>query len=707
MKAAASPKSACQDLLKDLASITQSLQDKYEEEISQLRREIEQLKQQKSGAPAAKPKPKWGKKGAEASLAAVATLQHAKDFSEVPEKAHPAGNPKDADKSQQLVTVGRKVAGTFEVRQVWNIISEGGAPIFLLGEGMLKQESEKRQQKRNTLKMGRQDMNAGATDSLMMKYNGLLGPYLMQPTCSKRLIWDVAGTFWVGYDMLTIPLTVFRTPDGSFLTTIDWFVQLFWTADVGMSLTTGYFEEGNVVMEPRKIMLHYARTWMVPDIIVVGTDWICTFVDAFTTDSGASATENIIALIRILRIFRIIRLLRLAKLKQMINNLYDRINSESVSIWVNIIKLVVLLLVINHFIACFWFLISKWADGDSWLRVHKFDDVSWEYQYLTSLHWSLTQFTPSSMHVQPQNVGERAFAIVIIIFALLMFSQVVGSITSSMTQLRQLSEQQWKQFWLLRRYLRQSNVPLELSHRVQRYLEYACEHEKKQVSVNSIKIMGLLSEQLRENLECAVNMPYVKQHPLFEHLDFYAKLSMTRLAATGMTRTMYADGDTLFFENDSAKYMMFISAGELEYTRKSGPGGVTATETLVQGCIAEAIVWTEWTHVGELNAKSECEVIKLDPTMFASVMRTSPALYSQMSFYAEVFLAWLNSTTPEDLSDIVMHDDSETNVDKLVDRFGGERRDSRKSLINSLKSRFSTKRTGGKTGPTLLGKATE
>ena len=62
------------------------------------------------------------------------------------------------------------------------------------------------------------------------------------------------------------------------------------------------------------------------------------------------------------------------------------------------------------------------------LYIHRWDDLA------------ITQFTPSSMHVQPQNILERTFAISVVIAGLVGFSYLVGSITGSLTELRKMKD---------------------------------------------------------------------------------------------------------------------------------------------------------------------------------------------------------------------------------------------------------------------------
>merc|ERR1719181_2010605 len=94
------------------------------------------------------------------------------------------------------------------------------------------------------------------------------------------------------------------------------------------------------------------------------------------------------------------------------------------------------------------------------------------YLYTTSLHWSLTQFTPASMEVYPENARERTFAIVVLVFALVTFSSFVSSITNAMTHLRNMNSEFEKQLLVFQRYLRYHRISTPLAVRMRRHLEH-------------------------------------------------------------------------------------------------------------------------------------------------------------------------------------------------------------------------------------------
>merc|ERR1719464_1551898 len=98
---------------------------------------------------------------------------------------------------------------------------------------------------------------------------------------------------------------------------------------------------------------------------------------------------------------RLSRLLRLMKLGRIVRHLNEMIDSEDTSIIVHIMKMVVTLMIINHFVSCLWFLVSDTQDcPDTWVCLYGFKDEHWTYVYATSYHWAVSQFTPSSMHIQ-------------------------------------------------------------------------------------------------------------------------------------------------------------------------------------------------------------------------------------------------------------------------------------------------------------------
>merc|ERR1719188_1599473 len=133
--------------------------------------------------------------------------------------------------------------------------------------------------------------------------------------------------------------------------------------------------------------------------------------------------------------------------------LQDMIESEVVLLVLSIVKFLVLLIVVNHFLCTGWYAIGvsyKESGHPNWIDEYNVWDRSFGYRYTTALHWSLTQFTPASINMQPTNEGERVYGIFLLVGGLMVFSSFTGSITSAITQLRDMHSSRSRQFWLLK-----------------------------------------------------------------------------------------------------------------------------------------------------------------------------------------------------------------------------------------------------------------
>jgi len=486
-------------------------------------------------------------------------------------------------------------------------------------------------------------------------YSGCLRHVISYPSSPSRLAWDFIGAFLILYDLFAIPLDVFEPPETPFISGIDWFTLIFWTVNIPASLLVGFVKDGITIMSPFRIAVQYFKTWFMVDLLVVVPDWAFK-MHAGEEGSGGSAHAAKVKLLRTLRLLRMVRLLRLLKLRKILQNLNELIDTEYASIVANIVKMIVLLLVINHYIGCCWFLVGSNAPDKSrsWIAAHEFDDVEWGYQYFTAFHWSLTQFTPASMHVQPQNLQERVFAIAVVVFALVGFSYVVGSITGSLTQLRSMQEDTYKQFWNLRRYLKQNRVPMALSARIQRYLEHAWSSQKQKLTVTGTKLFSLLSEQLHSELQCEISLPHLRIHPLFSELNAVSATTVRRIANLALKRKLLARSDTMFIPGESATQMSIVVSGWLEY-RRADSTGEDRQERVNKGedWISEPALWTPaWVHLGGLTAVTECDMVMVEPERFSAVIHRNPSAQGLTVTYAKNFLRWLNEQDPDELSDI-------------------------------------------------------
>jgi len=289
----------------------------------------------------------------------------------------------------------------------------------------------------------------------------ILRRVLCTPDSPRRLVWDVCSALLLFYDIIVIPLGAFNLEESSFLVAMDWLTLLFWTCDVGWSFCTGFIQGGVTIMHPTKIALQYLGGWFWLDLIVILPDWGFTLYGAINSAETSGAGDSA-GILRAIRVVRVVRLLRLAKLRKLLQMLKDNITSEKAFVAMYILQLLFLLVFVNHFLGSAWYAIGDYGKsqkGPNWITADGFATESLFSRYAVSFEWSLSHFALGSINTMPTNVGERAFAIPVLLFGMLMFSLMTAAVTSSIMRLQSSSSEQTRQLWLLRRYLTQNNVP--------------------------------------------------------------------------------------------------------------------------------------------------------------------------------------------------------------------------------------------------------
>jgi len=479
--------------------------------------------------------------------------------------------------------------------------------------------------------------------------------WVANPNSKRRMQWDLFGIVVLTYDIIMIPfIFCFEPTETPGWWMFNFMVLIFWTADVLASFCVGYVDKSGVlVMNGYMVGLKYIKTWCLLDCLIVGVDWLMIALNGRRT--GASSVMRIGKLLRAARILRTLRLVRLVKFKHMLSQIQDRIDSEFLTIGLGVVKLILIIFVINHFIACLWFKLGSAATPPTgqynWVRYYRFHNASLYYQYMSSLHWSLTQFTPASNSVQPVNTYESAFAVLVLLFAMIVFSSFVSSITAAMNQLRNLSAKNGSQMWMLRKYLREQGVPPDLYMRLIRYVSVTAERMTKKVQRNDVKFLALLSTPLTMELTAALFRPHVIEHPFYERLGRRCKGMMHKLCTLAIKAMSFSRGDVLFAAGEAAIGMYFLTQGTMWYNFVGRPeramlankSGSEPMQIKTGTWFSEAVLWTPWQHCGKMRAGRESDVILVEANKFRDLALLHPAQVSWIRHHGEEFVRRLNS----------------------------------------------------------------
>jgi len=473
----------------------------------------------------------------------------------------------------------------------------------------------------------------------MVQERGILKRFVMPPSSVYRMAWDLLSIVMLVHDICTIPLEAFSLQDSEYVKIIAFVTTVFWTLDIPISFLKGYYCEGVVEMRPSRIAKRYLQSWFTFDSVVVTLDWAIFLFTALQWKAVIRLGKTGRGL-RIVRILRTARLGRVVKLSSLLIKFFDYIKSELLRTLVGILLMLILLLGINHYLACGWWAISEnFPDNENnWIDYNEIRNSGVGYQYLTALHWSLTQFTPAGMEVYPRNWHERIYSIFALLLGVLTFSSFVSSITSCMMYLRNMHTEPAKQEAILREYFQENKISAELGQRVWVYLKTNHFQHKKAVHKKDIALFKLLPESLKFKIDEELYLDVVLTLPFLEMLDIIDHSLVCELCHHAMGEISLTSGDVLFQEGKNAKGMYFVTAGTMDYKHRNRANNCSLNKG---DWACEPVLWMRWAHRGHLIAHTSCEVVSLESALFRSTLGSQLMGCNFIRTYAEYFQYYL------------------------------------------------------------------
>mmetsp|Transcript_49850 Transcript_49850/g.115770 ORF Transcript_49850/g.115770 Transcript_49850/m.115770 type:complete len:711 (-) Transcript_49850:82-2214(-) len=466
------------------------------------------------------------------------------------------------------------------------------------------------------------------TGETMVVSAGYLDHFVVKPHSLIRLAWDLTTSVMVCYDVISIPLMVFLAnsdaignSEHQFMSTMDWVTTCFWTLDIPRSFLSGYHGQGIVEMRPSAVAKHYLKTWFIFDFLIIVVDWSILYAHHIGREADALGVVRFGKTVRVARILRTVRLWRFVRLQRLVRELIDMINSEAVRALFNVILAVAFIVTINHYLACGWYYVGSIAlaeDLPNWIQVSGVDCQSNQIAcYMTALHWSLTQFTPASMEIRPYNLMERVYSICTLLFALVAFSSFLGSITASITKLRQHNSETEKHVHTLRVYFSKNKVSTELSREIWSFLRHHHFNHRTRSHTDEVPFLALLPARLRGKLALELYSPYLTRAPIFYHYMAINCGGLLELCSQAITEKAVVCHEDLFLAGKAADKMYVIISGKMTYDH---PEECFNADLTTGSWASEAVLWVKWVHWGRLFASTSCEILELDSCRFREVI---------------------------------------------------------------------------------------
>eukprot|EP00931_Biecheleriopsis_adriatica_P112864 TRINITY_DN8767_c0_g1_i4.p1 TRINITY_DN8767_c0_g1~~TRINITY_DN8767_c0_g1_i4.p1 ORF type:complete len:803 (+),score=132.94 TRINITY_DN8767_c0_g1_i4:85-2493(+) len=487
-----------------------------------------------------------------------------------------------------------------------------------------------------------------------------LNAFVVQPSSPKRIVWEVFGLCLIFFDMFWLPLQAFEPPASLPTDMQGWASILYWTFDIPCSFFVGFVVPSQGIVETRlqKIIKNYVRGWLAFDVLVVAVDWVLTGLSLFG-DVDVFAGADYVRMGKAIRLLKLLRLLRMVKAQKALADLTEKIQSESAVIIIGIVKQLFLILFFNHVLACSWFAIGSLDPQrqDTWVKEYELVGKSMLYQYFTSLHWSLTQFTPASMEVFPANDMERTFTVIVILLAMCIFSSFISTITNAVAQLRNINSGRHEQLSKLRRYFLENKVSVPLMACIWSCLHQSAASATKRRRVHEEDIAPVLQSlpaALRLELAEQVYASTLAFHPFFKHYGTYRAPQLNKICSQVHAMSLNVSAE-LFTVETPAENMFFLVDGSMAYRRQNQAGNDEAPENATSmnsiSWAAEAVMWVNWKHAGSLTAMSDCELVRLHADTIQTTLVKGETDFRDVLRYARAFAKYVERY-PDKASDL-------------------------------------------------------
>mmetsp|Transcript_26526 Transcript_26526/g.61918 ORF Transcript_26526/g.61918 Transcript_26526/m.61918 type:complete len:889 (+) Transcript_26526:110-2776(+) len=510
-------------------------------------------------------------------------------------------------------------------------------------------------------------------DDDVHKDHGFLQRFVAHPTGRRVVVFGaIAWIFFIASAILN-PLYLVTT-DRLVLAIVSLYrpvPTIFWTIDMLFQFFTGFEHRLCTEMRPYFVARHYLRTWFLPDLLVLLVDIaLCTYV--FQHGAVVHSLKTASVSKRILHTLALLHLLRAHRIRDAVSLAFERTTSEHRRLALKLMILIGQIFMLAHYIACAWLDLGGHSDHITWMQAFLPEVESFAELYVASLHWSLTQFTPSTNLVGPTNFEERSFAVLVVASALVVFTCFISHLTALFNQMRTLTMQERVEAGRMRQYIKNRNISNNLSYRIQHFM-----HKQRHQG-------GVESDLLEEDVPVFANMPHRLKSLL--HMELYYNHVRSVRIFKAFRKTMHLAGqiavcgcreafikplEEAFQSGVEAVDLYMVASGLMRYHVESRPLDYTSGDVLLDGnnarWLAEAALSVRWYHTGNFAGASRSRLIMVDVKTTTEVMCVNAQLHCMMRAYSIYLLQFLEAASArgEHFSDF---GPSETEINHMLSK---------------------------------------
>ncbi|TMW62687.1 hypothetical protein Poli38472_005305 [Pythium oligandrum] len=372
--------------------------------------------------------------------------------------------------------------------------------------------------------------------------------FMIHPNSKFRRIWDVLTALGVLYVCVKVPLAIgYNYIDWSSFSVLDTLVDVYFIVDMVVTMRTGIFSNGAVVMDSKVVLRRYLRSWFIIDVI-------SNFPLALFVDNSARKSIKMVKLQKLPKLLRLGRLLKYLREYAKYYNLALSFVAMSMGL---------------HFFACLWASLFNNCYNANGAPICGRSMMG--RMYIQSVHIVLLMFLGISENTTYSSISALVdphedatieiyiISVVIFLLGLIFSSFFFGNVLALIISWDQQNAQFRNRMDIIAAEMRYYELPDELQHRVRRNYDYLWINQRAYSDMMLLNQPGI-SKTLRTTIALHLYKDLVKTVPFFAGSDarFLGKVCLA------LETAVYLPGDTIIYYDDIGKEMFIVRKGLVE-----------------------------------------------------------------------------------------------------------------------------------------------
>uniref|UniRef100_A0A3Q1EM20 Cyclic nucleotide gated channel subunit alpha 1a n=1 Tax=Acanthochromis polyacanthus TaxID=80966 RepID=A0A3Q1EM20_9TELE len=332
---------------------------------------------------------------------------------------------------------------------------------------------------------------------------------------------------------------------------LDYTSDIIYLADMFFRTRTGYLEQGLMVKDEKLLRDRYISSFQFRlDVVsMLPTDFLYFFL-------GIDYPE-----------IRINKLLRIGRMMEFFTRTETKTNYPNIF---RIGNLIMYILIIIHWNACFYFSFSKSIGfgADDWVYPALDDPDEPDFglpmrKYAFSLYWSTLTLTTIGETPPPALDSEFFFHVADFLVGVLIFATIVGNIATMISNMNAAQAQFQARIDNIKQYMQVRKVSKDLELRVIKWFDYLWNNGKAQ---DEREVLRYLPDKLKAEIAIQVHMDTLKKVRIFADCEAGLLIELV----LKLRPQVFSPGDYICKKGDIGREMYIIKDGKLAVVADDG-----------------------------------------------------------------------------------------------------------------------------------------